>query len=229
MRLFQSRAGQEAIDRYLALLDRRPELASPRQDLEVVTDPEVLRAHAEATGDDLGVLVESAFGLYVVDLVRSEGRTFPYMRLLSPAPHPDEVAGVVAIGVTDDGIVLVENLRHSTGRVHLELPRGFAGPQEDPIEAGARELLEETGYVGRDGRVLARTRTDSGVSAVRAAFVVLDARAEGTPRPEVAESIVAVHTVPLDQLVELVRTEEIDDGFTVQAIGLLTIDRGGLG
>ena len=106
---------------------------------------------------------------------------------------------------------------------------------------GSLELVEKKGQtplyhavVGQHGDIVQLLldrgwRLAATATSTDRAGPQLDARAEGTPRPEVAESIVAVHTVPLDQLVELVRIEEIDDGFTVQAIGLLAIDRGGLG
>lgn len=55
---------------------------------------------------------------------------------------------VNVVPVTEDGqLVLVEQYRHGAGEVFLEIPGGSShGPTEDPMLAGQRELLEETGY-----------------------------------------------------------------------------------
>ena len=57
--------------------------------------------------------------------------------------------GVHTIAVTpDDKVVLVRQFRAGSRRDSLETPGGLLEPGEDPGEAGARELLEETGYAG---------------------------------------------------------------------------------
>ncbi len=56
---------------------------------------------------------------------------------------------VNVLPVTKDGqVVAVEQYRHGSDQIHLEIPGGSLHPQspEDPLEAGKRELSEETGY-----------------------------------------------------------------------------------
>ncbi len=58
---------------------------------------------------------------------------------------PPDWVNVVAL--TDDGeVVLVEQWRHGTSEVTLEVPGGMVDPGEDLEAAVRRELLEETGY-----------------------------------------------------------------------------------
>lgn len=61
--------------------------------------------------------------------------------------YPDWVH-VVAIGHNQQ-ILLVEQYRHGSGRVTLELPAGrMDATDRDPQQAAARELVEETGCAG---------------------------------------------------------------------------------
>src|SRR4051812_33508397 len=64
-----------------------------------------------------------------------------------------DAVNVVAI-TADRRLVLVRQFRAGSGRDSLETPGGLLNPGEDPLVAGARELLEETGYAGSAPRWL---------------------------------------------------------------------------
>lgn len=62
--------------------------------------------------------------------------------------HPGAVA---VVPITDDGrIVLERQYRHATGQVMIEIPAGKLDAGEGALVCGQRELLEETGYIGRE-------------------------------------------------------------------------------
>ncbi|TDX66686.1 NUDIX domain-containing protein [Methylosinus sp. sav-2] len=57
----------------------------------------------------------------------------------------------------EDRLLMVRQYRHGAGVASLELPGGRMDPHEsDPVAAGARELLEETGHAAPLLRHLAR-------------------------------------------------------------------------
>jgi ADP-ribose pyrophosphatase len=68
----------------------------------------------------------------------------------------ETVNWVNVIPVTREGkIVMVEQFRHGSNTVELEIPGGMMDPGEsDPIASGVRELREETGYEGKSARLI---------------------------------------------------------------------------
>lgn len=210
----------EALRLYLDLLAARPELAGDRPQLNLVTAPEVLAEHVERTGDALGLVLKSPYGLVLIDLVENNGYRFPYIRLVPPTSASSD--GVVVIATTASSeVVMVDTFRHATGRTHLELPRGFKAADEDAVEAALRELKEETGYSGDGGTLLGTTFTDTGLSPTRVAFVHVTGAVPGEASPEVEEAIEQIHLVPLTGLTELANGQTLTDGFSLQALGLL--------
>ncbi len=63
---------------------------------------------------------------------------------------------VNVIAVTpDQQLVMVEQYRHGSNTVELEIPGGMIDRKDaSPVAAGTRELREETGYEGNHARVL---------------------------------------------------------------------------
>lgn len=68
----------------------------------------------------------------------------------------DSVHWVNVIAVTpDQRLVMVEQYRHGSNRVELEVPGGMMDAKDASSEAAAlRELREETGYEGEKARVI---------------------------------------------------------------------------
>lgn len=50
----------------------------------------------------------------------------------------------------DNKIVMIEQYRHGTDSIVLEIPGGLIEKDEDPMNAAKRECLEETGYSSED-------------------------------------------------------------------------------
>jgi 8-oxo-dGTP pyrophosphatase MutT (NUDIX family) len=72
------------------------------------------------------------------------GSEHSFLRLVAP-----DWVNVVAI-TEDRRMILVEQYRHGTNRVTVEIPGGAVDEGEGPAAAAARELEEETGYRADD-------------------------------------------------------------------------------
>jgi ADP-ribose pyrophosphatase len=63
---------------------------------------------------------------------------------------------VVAV-TPDERLVMIEQYRHGSDTIELEVPGGIIDPHDpSPVEAGVRELREETGYEGEGARLIGR-------------------------------------------------------------------------
>ena len=70
----------------------------------------------------------------------------------------DSVNWVNVVATTSDNhLVMIEQFRHGSGTVELEIPGGMIDPEDSsPEVAAARELREETGYEGHNPRIIGR-------------------------------------------------------------------------
>lgn len=71
-------------------------------------------------------------------------------------------AGAMAI-TADNQVLLVKQYRYPINEILYEIPGGFIDPGEDPAQAIARELLEETGYSFNAFHPLSITAANPGV------------------------------------------------------------------
>ena len=75
---------------------------------------------------------------------------------------PDWV-NVIAL-TPDRELVMVEQYRHGTQSVDLEIPGGVMDSHDvSPVATGVRELREETGYVGEAARLLGQVRPNPAI------------------------------------------------------------------
>ena len=64
----------------------------------------------------------------------------------------------------DQQLVMVEQYRFGSNTVELEVPGGMMDPGEtDPVATAVRELREETGYEGKNARVLGRIHANPAI------------------------------------------------------------------
>ena len=129
---------------------------------------------------------------------------------------PNQAAGTVVFD-PGRGVLLLWRHRFVTDTWGWEIPAGRIDPGETPIEAAARETLEETGWQAGPLRPLVWYQPQNGVSdQVFHLFLADGATHVGAPTdPGEAER---VEWVSVDRVRRLARTEEILDGLSLTAI-----------
>jgi ADP-ribose diphosphatase len=130
---------------------------------------------------------------------------------------PDWV-NVVPITATGQ-LVLVRQFRHGIGTVTLEVPGGIVDPGDpSPMEAGARELREETGYVAAEITLLGVVHPNPAIQNNRLhIYLARDARRLLEPEWDGTEDI-AVELVPVGDLRRLIVSGAITHSLAVTAL-----------
>ncbi len=120
-------------------------------------------------------------------------------------------------------VVLIEQFRHGTAEVTLEIPGGMVDPGEDPLAAGVRELREETGFIGGKSQLIGAVTPNPAILNNRCHTVLVrDAQARAAPAPELNEEI-GQRLVPLERIPELIAGGAIHHALVVVAFHLLEL------
>jgi 8-oxo-dGTP pyrophosphatase MutT (NUDIX family) len=127
--------------------------------------------------------------------------------------------GVHIVAITpDQKVVMVRQFRAGSRRDSLETPGGFLETNEDPCAAGARELLEETGYAGDPPQLLGTVWPNPALLTMRIATVVTyNACQIADPTPDHSEEL-AVVLVSIDEIPALIDTGQIDHAVCVAGL-----------
>ncbi len=111
-------------------------------------------------------------------------------------------AGVVVVIPVTDGkeLVLIRQYRPALDRYVIELPAGLVESGEDYVEAGKRELIEETGYAAGAVSLLTEGVVSTGINAEMWKIVLaLDVK-------EVPEEVLADHPSDDNEDIEVIKT-----------------------
>lgn len=129
--------------------------------------------------------------------------------------HP---GAVLVVPVLDNGhLVFERQFRYPLRKAFIELPAGKIDPNEDPLQTGKRELLEETGYTAREWHSLAALHPCIGYSNEIIHIVLATGLMAGEHVRDHDESL-EVFDMPLGAAMQAMRNGGITDGKTMIAL-----------
>ncbi len=132
----------------------------------------------------------------------------------------DTVNWVNIIAATPDRqLVMVEQYRHGTNTVELEIPGGMMDAQDANPEATAlRELREETGYAGETARIIGQVFPNPAIMSNTCFFVLIpDCRLLHEVQWDHGEDLLT-RLVHIADIPELIRTAKIRHSLVVAAL-----------
>ena len=127
---------------------------------------------------------------------------------------------VNVIALTPDGqMILVEQYRHGSNTVELEIPGGVMDVTDaSPAAAGVRELAEETGFVGENAQIVGQVYPNPAIMSNTCFTVLLrNCRQVQALTLDQGEDL-ATRLVPVAQVPELVASGQIRHSLVVAAL-----------
>ena len=165
-------------------------------------------------------LHSQALGDYRIFTVRSDQKISPR----TEQPHDffviESVNWVNVVALTPaDQIVMVEQFRHGTNTIELEIPGGTMDASDSsPLTAGLRELREETGYEAGQAEILGEIFPNPAIMS-NTCFTVLarDCHFQHPLELDSGEDLLT-RLVPVSAIPDLVRSGKIRHSLVVVAL-----------
>lgn len=141
------------------------------------------------------------------DLLSLDDRQYTYYSLITRSP------AVIILGITAEGmLVLNEEYRPPTGKVLLCCPGGYIDENEEPLDAGRREFLEETGYTADHFSVMGSAYPYPGISNQKIYYIYAqNARKKCEPKLDLNE-VLRTCEISYQQLKEAIAAGREIDG-----------------
>lgn len=122
-------------------------------------------------------------------------------------------------------LILIRQYRYGTDTVELEIPGGAVNEGESPLHAGQRELFEETGFRGDNGRIIGRVCPNPAIQGNSCYTVLVEnAKQVHAPIPDAMEDI-EVLRLPEDKIFGLVENGDISHGLVLNGLMFYAMHR----
>ena len=180
----------------------------------------------EGTPPEWDLLSSRVVGRYSMFDVREDRVRVPR----TGSEHTFHVAvsadGVTVLALTPEHeLVLVEQFRGPLWSTTLELPSGILEEGEDPVEAGLRELREETGFVGEGATLLGTLTLNPSWQTTRVHVLLAERVKRAASRDLDAAEDTRVRTLPLERVRAMVREGGIDSAVAVAALAFMQLQQ----
>ena len=161
-----------------------------------------------------------SLGDFRIFSVRSDQKISPRTEQAHDFFVIDAVNWVNVVAITpDQQLIMVEQFRHGTNTVELEIPGGTIDAKDDsPMAAGLRELREETGYVAEEARILGEIFPNPAIMS-NTCYTVLarNCRLQHAVELDSGEDLMT-RLVPVSAIPEMVKTGKIRHSLVVVAL-----------
>ena len=132
----------------------------------------------------------------------------------------DCVDWVNVVAVTpDEHLVMVEQYRHGSDTVELEIPGGTCDARDaSPVATGIRELREETGYEGESARSIGQIFPNPAIMSNKCHTVLVENCQLKHPTELDSGEDLATHLVPLKEIPKLISSGKIRHALVAVAL-----------
>jgi ADP-ribose pyrophosphatase len=152
--------------------------------------------------------------------IRSDEKISPRTERLHDFLIIDCANWVNVVALTpDQRLVMIEQFRHGTNTVELEIPGGLIDPKDaSPLAAGLRELREETGYGTEQAQLLGQVFPNPAIMS-NTCFTVLaqNCRLQHPLELDSGEDLLT-RLVPLSEIPDLIQSGKIRHSLVVVAL-----------
>lgn len=201
--------------KYLILKEERPELFINNGIINIVFDETIVENYQSQHGVNIGVVYDSPYNMMVVDLVYNDKEDYyTYERVIPKVQN----GAVVIIPKYNGKYVLLKQYRHAIRDYQYAFPRGFAEAGISAEDNVRKELFEEIGAKTSNIKYLGNVIADSGLMGNKVS--VYECEINEYIKKEKNEGIVEVIEVTSRQLIDMIDSNELDDGFTLSAIAM---------
>lgn len=133
-----------------------------------------------------------------------------------------EWVNLIALTPADE-LVMVEQYRHGSETVELEIPGGMVDEGEPPLESGLRELREETGYKGENARVIGTLLANPAIMNNQVHTVHVENCVKKHDLDWDDGEDIGIRLVPAAEVPDLIRTGKIRHSIIVAALQLFAL------
>ena len=123
---------------------------------------------------------------------------------------------IIALTEEQD-VILIRQFRHGSKKIEIELPGGCIDSGECPLEAGTRELAEETGYKGSNSQLIGDCLPNPAVQGNHC-YTVLTQNCKLTYSRKLDDGEdIEVFKVPLGDIRKMITDGEITNSMVIAA------------
>ncbi|WP_092218760.1 NUDIX hydrolase [Desulforhopalus singaporensis] len=115
-------------------------------------------------------------------------------------------------------ILMIRQYRFGSGKMEWEIPGGAVEDGEQPLAAGLRELLEETGYEGENGRIIGSVCPNPALQNNSCYTVLVENVQRISPQNLDEMEDISVEPMAIDEVMNMVKQGTLTHGLVLNGL-----------